>query len=92
MILERRTKLYAADWSDLDTTRGVYLRSLDSHGVHGAKQIEVYKADFSLTMAVGSSLYSAAFMTFKGFVPDDEANWDYRYHIEEWILQYGESS
>lgn len=92
MILERRTKLKGADWGHLVMTRGVHMRSLDVHGVHGAKQIEIYKDDLRLTMAVGSTHYSDTFMIFKGFVPDDEQNWDYSYHVEEWILQFGESS
>lgn len=99
MILKRRIKLQGPGWSDPITVEDVQLRSLSPHGIHGARQIEVSnidkssgKTDFYRTMAVGSELIYSNSLVFQGFVLQDEQDWNYQYHIEEWTLDYGESS
>lgn len=90
MILERKIKYSGANWSEITRVRDLDLRSLDAHGVHGGRQIEVYKDAFNRTMAVGSEYIMGNGIIFKGFVPDKEGNWDYEYHIEEWYVRFEE--
>lgn len=98
MILTRRAKSKGVGWLDSPPVEDVQLRSLDTHGIHGGQQIEVYRTNedendsFRMTMAVASTLIYGNGIIFKGFVPEDEQNWDYQYHVEEWTLKYGESS
>lgn len=94
MKVIRKEKL-TNDWKDLLPVESAHVRSLDQGLLKNRLALRGIEDghEFYRTMIVNSTyIFPSGATQYTGFVADDYEEYTYRFHVEEWIVDHGESS